>query len=339
LIVKHETKRIGSYDIDYDDEALEHELELNYDMSASYAYEPDANNETSTDFLNTDNTTTCKTDGGSASAVVSVTQTYIDDLMERKIAKNTEYCLVPFYLLVLIFSMITTGLLAVQEISESLGMAVLCGFTFCGALCGMYGVFGWSAFNDVLSYLQLRNAQYSQRVDRLRDIGEVLQNDADVIHASIDGLKRDGQSLQSAMSAYSELQRQVKEICAQDQSDGTETMQQLLDTVNKQCDELNTIIRDNERAHLLSIFYSVRMYDYGHGNKLTRAQYELFLARCNQNTRAKFESYGGFDAMCTEQKGLANMQHFEELIRSVLYSDLQHAEREDKSTIKLQTKL
>ena len=338
LMVKHETK--NAYSNDYEDEDLEMEVELNYDMNASYNYQPDPKNELST--VLTTNTTHQLTTSQpipeiQSTTATSITQTYLDDIMDKGIARKTEYCVVPFYLLVSILSIMTTALLCINEISTDLGMIILNGFTLIGAIIGMYGVYAWGTFDDVLSYLTKQNTAYKDNIDRLNSMGEVLQNDVDDINTSIELLKRDGNILENTMKTYQSLKDELQTIC--DKNDGNQDVMDLLNTFNDQCENLEAVIEDNEKAHLLSIFYSVKLYDYGNNNCLNLKQYKQFLMHCNSKTRKKFEMEGGFDAMDTKNTGFVDMQDFERMVHKVLNVTIQESQHLLNSSIKIQEKL
>lgn len=335
LMVKHENKSIHS--MDYEDEDLEMDLELNYDMNASYNYQPDPNNQLSTLGPTTTSQPIAPSLTEKPPTNTGVTQTYIDDIMDKGISRKTEYCVVPFYLLVMMLSMITTALLCIGEVSDDLGMTILNGFTLIGAIIGMYGVYLWGVFDDVIAYLMKLNDLYQDNIDRLNSMGEVLQNDVDDINQSIDKLKRDGNVLENGMKQYKDLQRELQEIA--DKNGGNQDIMSLLDEYTNLSDDLETVIEDNEKAHLLSIFYSVKLYDYGNKNCLNKKQYKQFLMHCNSKTRKKFEIEGGFESMDTQNKGWIDMEQFEKMVHKVLNVTIQESQHLLNSSIKIQGRL
>ena len=336
LMVKHDNNNKSIHSMDYEDEDLDMDLELNYDMNASYNYQADPNNELSTHLTTNTIHTTSQPIAPSltqeAPSNSGVTQTYIDDIMDKGISRKTEYCVVPFYLLVMILSMITTGLLCIGQVSDDLGMTILNGFTLIGAIIGMYGVYSWGVFDDVISYLTKLNDLYKDNIDRLNSMGEVLQNDVDDINQSIDKLKRDGNVLENAMNQYKDLQGELQEIA--DKNSDHQGITSLLNEYTNLSDDLETVIEDNEKAHLLSIFYSVKLYDYGNKNCLNKKQYKQFLMHCNSKTRKKFQIEGGFEAMDKENKGWIDMSQFEDMVHKVLNVTIQESQHILNSSIK-----
>eukprot|EP01084_Bolivina_argentea_P055867 102345_1 len=295
LAVQQDTNK-HSFSKQYEAEDLEMDLDISYGLNRSLAYNTSQLRSTTSNALGT----TVPTAASMPLAnTTSITQTYIDDFLDQGISKKTEFCVVPFYLMILIMSLITTALLSIHEISETLGMAVLSGFTILGAMIGMYGIYAWGVFDDVLLYLKRQNQRYRMSIDRLNSMGEVLQNDVDDINQSVDYLKRDGNALEKAMSAYDELRKELQAIGDKmdEHKDGHEDIMDLVKDFEEQCTALTTIIEDNEKAHLLSIFYSVKLYDYGINHCLDRKQYKRFLCHCGKQTRERFEKEGGFDAM------------------------------------------
>ena len=336
MVTSNDNKSMHS--MDYEDEDLEMDLELNYDMNASYNYQADPHNELSTII---GPTTTSQPIAPSLTqerpSNSGVTQTYIDDIMDKGISRKTEYCVVPFYLLVCILSMITTALLCIGQVDDELGMTILNGFTVIGAAMGMYGVYLWGVFDDVIAYLTKLNESYKDNIDRLNSMGEVLQNDVDDINQSIDGLKRDGNALENTMNQYKDLQRELQEIA--DKNGDNQDVMSLLDEYTNLSDNLETVIEDNEKAHLLSIFYSVKLYDYGNKNCMNKKQYKQFLMHCNSKTRKKFEIEGGFESMDKENKGWINMSQFEEMVHKILNVTIQESQHLLNSSIKIQERL
>eukprot|EP01083_Nonionella_stella_P234565 825648_1 len=202
------------------------------------------------------------------------------------------------------------------DIMAAIIKAMLSGFTILGAVIGMYGIYAWGVFDDVLAYLQRQNDRYRMSIDRLNSMGEVLQNDVDDINHSVDYLKRDGNALEKAMAAYDQLRKELQEIQDEmdEHKDGHEDIMDLLNEFNQQCTALSTIIEDNEKAHLLSIFYSVKLYDYGVNDCLDRKQYKKFLCHCGKQTRQRFEKEGGFDAMDRDKRGYIDVNEFEAMV-------------------------
>eukprot|EP01084_Bolivina_argentea_P193109 331360_1 len=350
LTVKHDVRGAFSSQNDYDDEELEMEVDLNYDMNASYNYVNDPNNtfnpcelstinDNGTSTINNNNKTVIESTNIINNNTTSVTQTYIDDINARGISTKTEYCVVPFYLLVCILSILTTALLCISEISLNLGFSILITFGFIGAAAGMYGVYLWGIFDDVLQYLILQNELYSDNIDRLNNCGQVLQNDIDDITGSINYLKRDGNTLENTMNTYNILKEQLNDIIAEHGKKHNETLQELIDDFNKQCDSMNTIVNDNEKAHLLSIFYSVKLYDYGMKNCLNKKQYKKFLSYCCKKTREKFKNYGGFQAMDIHNTGYIDVDQFEQVVFKVLDITVNQTKDDLHSSIKIQQRL
>jgi len=328
-------QRMHSLQTMIDDEELEMSLDLNYGMNASCHYAEDPDNSLDVSLMASN----------VAERRTSVTQTYIDDVNDKGISRKTEYCMVPFYTMVSVLSAVTTALLLIREISESLGFAILISFTLIGAMVGMYGVYSWGVFQDVLDYLIVQNKKYRMNINRLNSVGEVLQNDVNDINHSVDYLKRDGNTLEQAMNAYNGLKKELQTICdkmnekKEKMRGHHENVMDLLSELDEQCDALNAVIEDNEKAHLLSIFYSVKLYDYGQTkedfNCLNKKQYTQFLRHCNTSTRAKFEQYGGFEALDTEKKGVIDVDKFERMVHKVLAVTIEQSQHSLKSSIKI----
>ena len=342
----------------YEDEDLEMDVDLGYGLNEQYEY-----TESDEPEHNLFGSTTGGTGGGSEyptsikiksprSSSTSVTQTFLDDVMAKGIYRKTEFCLVPFYLLVLMLSILTTSLLAADQVSSTEGMSILCTFTVMGSVLGMYFVYQWGIFDDVLVFLNTENGKYQDNTDRLTAMGEVLQNDVQDIHKKIEALNRDGMALEECVRAYDlfdlELQQFIDglnengaatESGNRSNDDVQETLKEVLKEVERLQNEVETVMEDNEKGTLLSIFYSVKLYDYGRGNCLDRKQYDVFLQHCNTETRAKFEKYGGFEAMDPNQSGLILQHYFEQMVHKVLADTIEDSQHLLDSAIKIRGNL
>ena len=328
----------------YDDEELEMDVDLGYGLNEAYEYTEDDEHE---HLQLTDSTTSICGDTARPPSThlspyhqsrTSVTQTFLDDVMAKGIYRKTEFCVVPFYLLILMTSVLTTALLVFHEVSSNEGMAILATFTVIGSVLGAHFVYQWGIFDDVLAFLAAENGKYLDHLDRLTSMGEVLQNDVDDIHRKIEVLNREGNALEESVRAYDALKVELEHIINGD-GDGREEALRLLEEVRRLRGEMETVMEDHEKGRLLSIFYSVKLYDYGRGNCLDQTQYRVFLQYCSTETRAKFEKYGGFEAMDPNGCGMIQQCYFEQMVHKVLADTIEDSQHLLDSAIKIRGNL
>ena len=103
----------------------------------------------------------------------------------------------------------------------------------------------------------------------------------------------------------------MQEIC-----DDNQKLENMLDEINEQYADLVTVISENERASLLSIFYEVSTMDREEG--LTQREYQKFLGRLNKKTRELFIKNGDFDALDVDGSGRLELPEFEQILENVL---------------------
>jgi len=324
----------------YEDEDLEMEIDLNYGINEAYECTPEQHSV----FRSTKESTTggVPSDGESRFSRThgrrtSVAQTFLDDILATGIYRKTEFCLVPFFLLTLMASVLTTALLAVRQISDW-WMGVLCAFSVAGSVLGSYAVYQWGVFDDVMAFLSAQNGRYRDNLERLDSMGEVLMNDVNDIHRNTELLNRDGSALEEAVAAYDALGDDLLRICNAD-GDRKENAMPLLEELQALREEMATVLEDHEKARLLQIFYSVSLYDYGGENCMDREQYALFLTHCAAETRARFEKCGGFDAMNPNLSGMVEHHHFEQMVQKVLAETVEDSQHRMDSAIEIKDNL
>merc|ERR1712228_355986 len=99
----------------------------------------------------------------------------------------------------------------------------------------------------------------------------------------------------------------------------------MMDDVNKQYDDLVTLIGNNERAQLLSIYYEVSTKDREDG--LSENEYQRFLGRLNEKTRQVFFRQGSFDVLSGEDD-IMQLEEFEKVLDKVIEEQQQEAIQE-----------
>ena len=115
------------------------------------------------------------------------------------------------------------------------------------------------------------------------------------------------------VEAFDQLRQDLEKVCGKNVK-----LDQMLTEINKQYDDWQQLIYENEKAHLLGIYFDVSLRDGEHG--LTRDEYQRFLGRLNKKTKKEFEIQGGFDVMDSDQNGIVDLNEFQSMLDIVFES-------------------
>merc|ERR1712013_285492 len=80
--------------------------------------------------------------------------------------------------------------------------------------------------------------------------------------------------------------------------------------------DMEMVMCENERAHLLSIYFDISRRD--NDTTMGRKEYRRFIGRLNASTREKFELRGGFESMDVDKNGAVNLQEFQNTVDVVI---------------------
>merc|ERR1712228_856883 len=192
-------------------------------------------------------------------------------------------------------------------------IAILCiiTMTWVGVIIGMLGVYLWGTVEDAVDWFKEQNNKFEANIDDLREARNKIKDIAKNVFVDVRKLQKHSKELTKHLGAFEELRASLQEIC-----DDNQKLEEMLDEINEQYADLVTVISENERASLLSIFYEVSTMDREEG--LTKREYRKFLGRLNKKTRELFIKNGDFDALDVDGSGRLELPEFEAILESVL---------------------
>merc|ERR1712187_535940 len=98
-----------------------------------------------------------------------------------------------------------------------------------------------------------------------------------------------------------------------------------LQELNEICDNLNEARQMNERAHLMSIYFSLcakvanrEIGDLSQNPKLNREDFDMLMDRLDSKNRKKIQEHGGFAAMDVNSDQLIDCTEFIRVIDKIL---------------------
>merc|ERR1712228_116260 len=156
-----------------------------------------------------------------------------------------------------------------------------------------------------------QNNKFEANIDDLREARNKIKDIAKNVFVDVRKLQKHSKELTKHLGAFEKLRASLQEIC-----DDNQKLEEMLDEINEQYADLVTVISENERASLLSIFYEVSTMDREEG--LTQREYQKFLGRLNKKTRELFMKNGDFDALDVDGSGRLELPEFEQILENVL---------------------
>eukprot|EP00486_Rosalina_sp_Unknown_P007571 CAMPEP_0201579874 /NCGR_PEP_ID=MMETSP0190_2-20130828/27763_1 /ASSEMBLY_ACC=CAM_ASM_000263 /TAXON_ID=37353 /ORGANISM="Rosalina sp." /LENGTH=342 /DNA_ID=CAMNT_0048014933 /DNA_START=109 /DNA_END=1137 /DNA_ORIENTATION=+ len=237
----------------------------------------------------------------------------LSDYFYEHIDRRTRRLVYPSFCIVALGSLIAIILTVIQEIQPIVGFAIIAGLTLLGAFTGMMGVYRWGSVEDCTTYFASKNNEYEDEVDTLKSIKKKVKSEAKKIHFSVGKLKQHGEELERNLEAFEQLRLDLEKV-----ADKNKDIEDMLTEINKQYDDWQEMIYENEKAHLLGIYFDTSLRDGEHG--LTRDEYRRFLGRLNKRTREEFVTQGGFEAMDKNEDGIVDLQEFQSMLDDVFES-------------------
>jgi len=196
---------------------------------------------------------------------------------------------VPIFYLIAIVSVVCIILMALS-IFGSVYFFVILGVTYVGALLGAYMTYKYGTLQEALKLLKRMNEEYGHEIDVLRSSSQTLQKEVGTIQSSVENLQHNQEELQGHLKEFDELREQLQSICKDNENIGD-----ALHRVNNIMYDMKDVIRRNESAQLLSLYYDCAFRDGNLG--LSKEEYDRFLGRLSVHQRKRFQDRGSFEQL------------------------------------------
>ena len=236
----------------------------------------------------------------------------LSEYFDTNISKKTRKLVYPLYILIALaaLAMIFMGLFG-DDIASLISMLTICTMTWVGAIVGMLGVYIWGTVEDCVDWFRAQNDKFESNIDHLKETRTEVKRIAKDVFDDVKKLQDHSKELSKHLGAFEELRNSLEEICGENQK-----LEEMLDEINDQYKDLVTVISQNERASLLSIYYEVSILDRDEG--LSRREYEKFLGRLNNKTKQLFKQVGDFDELDEDDSGVLELDEFEKILDKVI---------------------
>ena len=122
-----------------------------------------------------------------------------------------------------------------------------------------------------------------------------------------------GIELEKNLEAFEQLRQDLEGV-----KDKNKDILDMITEINQQYDDWQELAYENEKAHLLGIYFDCSLRDGQHG--LTQDEYKRFLGRLNKRTKQEFEDQGGFQVMDKNDDGIVDLQEFQSMLDAVYES-------------------
>ena len=226
--------------------------------------------------------------------------------------KKTRKLVYPLYIIIALASlaMIFMGLFG-DEMASLISILTICTMTWVGSIIGMIGVYVWGTVEDCVDWFRAQNDKFESNIDHLKETRTEVKKIAKNVFDDVKKLQGHSKELSKHLGAFEELRNSLEEICGENKK-----LEEMLDEINDQYKDLVTVISQNERASLLSIYYEVSILDRDEG--LSRREYDKFLGRLNNKTKQLFKECGEFDIIDEDKSGVLELDEFEKLLDKVI---------------------
>lgn len=236
----------------------------------------------------------------------------LSEYFDANISKKTRKLVYPLYIIIALASlaMIFMGLFG-DDMAALISILTICTMTWVASIVGMIGVYVWGTVEDCVDWFKAQNSKFEGNIENLKETRTEVKKIAKNVFDDVKKLQGHSKELSKHLGAFEELRNSLEEICGQNKK-----LEEMLDEINNQYKDLVTVISQNERASLLSIYYEVSILDRDEG--LSRREYDKFLGRLNNKTKELFKECGTFDSIDVDHSGVLELDEFEDLLDKVI---------------------
>jgi len=220
---------------------------------------------------------------------------------------------VPAFYCIAIGAVVLMVLYFTSIMTQAMDFFIILGLTYLGAALGSYMTFKYGTLQDAINLLKQMNDDYGHEIDVLRASSTTLSKEVSQFQTSIDALQQNQQELENHLQEFDELNNQLQSICKDNENVGDAVTR-----VNSIMYDMKDVIKRNESAQLLSLYYDCAFRDGNLG--LSKEEYTRFLARLSVNQRKRFEEQGSFEQILKDnnEKDEMSLKTFLKLLQTIL---------------------
>ena len=172
------------------------------------------------------------------------------------------------------------------------------------------GVWKWGTVQMQIDKFKGENAKYESQLLQLSSVKDRVANEVKGMQQSVDKLNKDVDSLQASLHEYDQLKQELEEICGDNQD-----LNDMINDINGMCSGIKAAVVQNQRSHILQIYYSVQFKDKDQG--LSKSEYKRFRAKLDKETRARFDKRGNFETLSGVDH-VIDLAEFQDILEDIL---------------------
>eukprot|EP01084_Bolivina_argentea_P175407 303768_1 len=184
--------------------------------------------------------------------------------------------IVPSFLMVILIVVVILMVYFLTELypaAETILFCVLIVFSGIGSFFGIFGTYQWGTVEDHLEALKFANEMFESESNRLRETGDKLKNDTQNLYFEVSKQTHITEDLDKTLQELTIMKNELQKVAGIN-----EDLLFLLDCISSQCSDIEGIYVENEKAHLMSIYYEMGLRDGG----VSRMEYQRFLSRLSE---------------------------------------------------------
>eukprot|EP01084_Bolivina_argentea_P175408 303771_1 len=230
------------------------------------------------------------------------------------VAKLTKRLVIPTFVITVAAGVIFLILYYLTELSETAAknmFSVLILLSGIGSLFGILGTLEWGKIANHLEVFRSEIETEKRTLYSLKEERQILRNKTQKLYFEVSKKTRMTEGLEKTLEKFTIMKNELQKVAGIHQD-----LLFILDCINLQCSDLEGICMENEKAHLMSIYYEMGLRDGG----VSRMEYQRFLSRLSERTRKEFELNGGFDAMDLDGNGLVDVDELGQMLHKMFGS-------------------
>jgi len=218
--------------------------------------------------------------------------------------------IVPFFVILAIICVVLTVLGAISILTQISAVFEILLCALIGSSAGALGVYKFGTMEEQIERLSGENSKYEGELGKLRSTTSRLKTEVTSVQASVGGLEKSVDEYQEQLKGFEPLKDELKSVHGDNQE-----IHDLLESTNRLFDDMSRIAIQNEKAHLLSIYYECEFRDSSDG--MSKDEYIRFLGRLSKPQRLKFEKLGTFEELAGAD-GIIDVQEFQQILSKFL---------------------
>eukprot|EP01084_Bolivina_argentea_P003396 6370_1 len=245
----------------------------------------------------------------------SVTTKPSQSIIPDKIKDTGGYCLLSLYTInfVAILSFMIAAFIRGGKDKHVMMILILICVILTTTLSA-YALFKYGRLQDQVNRLKEENRIYDEELISLKETRKTIKHEVNDLENENTKLKTHSNELEDQSMQFTDLVDELKTLS----KDG-EDITDLVDGINNAFDKMNDLVYQNERTHLLTIYYQSAFRDKN--NDMNKEEYQRFLHKVPKKFKERFNSLGNYELLVRKYEcvnGEIDLQSFLRMVDDVL---------------------